>query len=143
MNVTGYFTQHGLVGWVEGDGTWTPFTFETDRLFEPSDAARLPDGNLMILEHRRTLAEGAAARLKWIGASAFGSSPRIAGEVVAVLAEPLGVGNLEGIASGRGEKGETLLYMVSDDGFKSHEKAAEKRQRTLLLMFELVAKKSR
>jgi hypothetical protein len=40
------------------------------------------------------------------------------------------IDNMEGIAVRRGPKGETLLYLISDDNFSP-------LQRTLLLMFEL------
>jgi len=49
---------------------------------------------------------------------------------LATLAGPMTVDNFEGIATRRGPKGETLIYLVSDDNFRSG-------QRTLLLMFAL------
>jgi len=38
--------------------------------------------------------------------------------------------NMEGIATRKGENGETLIYLISDDNFSSF-------QRTILLMFAL------
>jgi hypothetical protein len=40
------------------------------------------------------------------------------------------VDNFEGIAARRGPKGETLIYLISDNNFRSG-------QRTLLMMFAL------
>jgi len=47
---------------------------------------------------------------------------------LARLASPYAVDNLEGIAATRGARGETLLWLISDDNFNP-------LQRTLLMMF--------
>ena len=52
------------------------------------------------------------------------------GTVIATLAPPLSVDNFEGIEARKGEQGETIVYLISDDNFSD-------RQRTYLLMFEL------
>ena len=51
-------------------------------------------------------------------------------EELARLASPYTVDNLEGLAATKGPRGETLLWLVSDDNFNPF-------QRTLLLLFEL------
>ena len=50
--------------------------------------------------------------------------------MLAVLAPPLTVDNMEAIAARKNEAGETILYLMSDDNFSSD-------QRTLLMMFRL------
>ena len=56
---------------------------------------------------------------------------RMDGEVVVSLAyQDANIDNMEGLALRRGQNGETLLYMLSDNNYSG-------RQRTLLLMFEL------
>ena len=56
---------------------------------------------------------------------------RLDGKVLANLAfQDANIDNMEGLAVRRGPKGETLLYMISDNNFSM-------LQRTLLLMFEL------
>jgi hypothetical protein len=52
------------------------------------------------------------------------------GRVIAEFLPPVTVDNFEGVAVRRGEDGETLVYVLSDDNFNPD-------QRTLLLMFEL------
>ena len=52
------------------------------------------------------------------------------GREIARLGPTLTIDNMEGIAARRGARGETLLYLVSDDNFTV-------LQRTLLHMFEL------
>ena len=56
---------------------------------------------------------------------------RIKGEVLAEFLPPLTLDNFEGIACRANEKGETILYLVSDNNFSD-------KQRTLLMMFALV-----
>ena len=55
----------------------------------------------------------------------------VRGEELAWLRHPLSVDNLEGIAAGRGPRGETLLWLLSDNNFNP-------LQRTILLHFELM-----
>ena len=51
-------------------------------------------------------------------------------EELARLASPYAVDNLEGLAATKGPRGETLLWLISDDNFNP-------LQRNLLLLFEL------
>ena len=65
----------------------------------------------------------------------FDASQLVAGgtvkaEELARLASPYAVDNLEGIASTRGPRGETLVWLISDDNFNP-------LQRNILLLFEL------
>jgi hypothetical protein len=56
---------------------------------------------------------------------------RLKGEVLAELLPPLTMDNFEGLACRANEKGETILYLVSDNNFSD-------KQRTLLMMFAVV-----
>ena len=49
---------------------------------------------------------------------------------LAFLASPYAVDNLEGLAVTQGSRGETLLWLISDDNFNP-------LQRNILLLFEL------
>jgi hypothetical protein len=51
-------------------------------------------------------------------------------EELAWLATPYAVDNLEGLAATKGARGETLLWLISDDNFNP-------LQRNILLLFEL------
>jgi hypothetical protein len=53
------------------------------------------------------------------------------GEELARLVPPVTVDNMEGIAARKGDNGEFLIYLVSDDNFS-------KLQRTIVTMFELL-----
>ena len=55
----------------------------------------------------------------------------INGEVLADVAMNFNIDNMEGLAVRKGENGETLVYIVSDDNFN------RPLQQTLLMLFEL------
>jgi hypothetical protein len=55
---------------------------------------------------------------------------RLEAEELALLRRPLSVDNFEGVACRLGPRGESLIYLVSDDNFSA-------TQRTLLLQFAL------
>ncbi len=100
--------------------------------FEPSDAATLPNGDLLVLErlwsplgpsHFRT-------RIVRVKGGDVSAGAVLSGKVIAELRAPLITENFEGLAVHKGEGGVTRLLLVSDDNFT-------RAQRTLLLMFEL------
>ena len=64
-------------------------------------------------------------------ASAVVPGAVLEGAVIATLKPPLTVDNFEGLACRASDRGETLLYLISDDNFDAT------NQRTLLLMFAL------
>ncbi len=120
-----------VVGWIRGKGgAWSRFTYETGGRYNPTGATRLPDGDIVVVERRYTLIEGPSARLSRIPARAFQPGARILGQRLAYIAHPLSIDNMEGVAARKGPRGKTLLYLLSDDNFHSH-------QRTLLFLFEL------
>jgi hypothetical protein len=98
--------------------------------FRPTGAARLPDGDIVVLERRYTLIGGVAALLRRIASETIRPGARLDGPEIARLAPPITVDNMEGIAARRDSAGGTLIYLVSDDNFSI-------LQRSLLLMFEL------
>jgi len=122
-----------LRGWIaDGAGApWKPFLWTRTGRFAPSDATVLPDGDLLVLERRFTFIGGFAARLSRVKAAALRPGTTVTGDELAVLAPPLQLDNFEGVAARTGPRGETLIYLVSDDNFQPLEK-------TLLFMLELL-----
>ena len=112
------------------DGAWAELSYRRHGGFRPSGAARLPGGDLLVIERSFNIIDGVAIRLRRIAAQSIVPGARLDGAAIAVLRPPLTVDNLEGVAVRRGAAGETLLYLVSDDNFRA-------TQRTLLLMFAL------
>jgi len=98
--------------------------------FAITSAANAPDGGIYLLERRYSLVGGLGMELRHIPASEIHEGARLNGEILANLSfQDANIDNMEGIAVRRGPKGETLLYMISDDNYSP-------LQRTLLLMFE-------
>ena len=119
-------------GWTNGPERWQPLGYRFDGAFRPSDMARLPSGDVVVLERAYNPDRGI------VGRAAPSREPegvkggaRIESKPIAELGPPLSVDNFEGIDAVRGKKGETLIYLVSDDNFRAGD------QRTLLLMFSL------
>lgn len=105
--------------------------------FVVTDARRLPGGDVLLLERSFDPKAGVGARLRRIAVATLAAARRgrsgapLDGEVVAELGAAHHIDNLEALAVRRGEAGETLVYLASDDNFN------RPLQRTLVLMFEL------
>jgi hypothetical protein len=120
--------RDGATGaWIGAEGAWRVFPYPRSDS-HPAAAATLPDCSILVLERRET-EEGFRVRLVRLGRAALDAeAPAV--EELASLAPPLATDNFEGIATQTSGAGETLIYLVSDNGF------AEDRP-TLLLMFAL------
>jgi hypothetical protein len=126
---------NALVGWIGkpiGDGRylWDIFEYVKAPYFNPTAMRQLPDGSFVVLERAFDLVRGVRARLVHFPAAALKGDAVIEGEELARLASPYTVDNLEGLAVTRGERGETLLWIIADDNFNP-------LQRNLLMLFEL------
>jgi hypothetical protein len=99
--------------------------------FSVTGAANAPDGGLFILERRYSFIGGVGIELRHVPGSEVHEGARLDGTALVNLSyQDANIDNMEGLAVRRGPKGETLLYMISDNNFSP-------LQRTLLLMFEL------
>ena len=138
------------------DGDWKPLSDLHDEGFRPTGATRLPDGDVLVIERCYNFGpcdgKKTIVRLRRLEADSIVPGARLEGEEIAELKAPFIVDNFEGVAARRGKKGETLVYLLSDDNGKYLKWVKEKTgkpkneigkpiQRTLLLMFELKQKK--
>jgi hypothetical protein len=115
--------------WVEtGDGGWAKLTVRRGDGFQATGLARLPDGDLLLLERFYTPEAGAAARISVIRAAAIRPDADIRPREIARLVPPMNVDNIEGIAVAPAADGGALVFLLSDDNFNP-------LQRTLLLVF--------
>ncbi len=113
-----------------GDKTWKLLRFQREGAFKPTGAARLPGGDILVLERSYIPIIGVAMRLRRIAEADIAPGKTLKGEELAVIRPPLAVDNMEGIDVKQGPKGETLVYLLSDNNFNAI-------QRNLLLLFEL------
>lgn len=119
-----------VAAWVGRGGLWEPFAYVRKPGLRVTDAALLPRGDLLILEHRYSAETGSVVRFVRVPRSAIAPGRRVEGRELALLEPPLTTDNFEGVAVRRGAPGEALVYALSDDNFNP-------LQRTLLLMFAI------
>jgi hypothetical protein len=99
--------------------------------FDVTDAATLPDGDVLILERYFSFLGGLKARIRRLPAGAIAPGELVDGPILfeASLADE--IDNMEAMAVHVAADGATVLTLVSDDNLS-------KLQRTLLLQFALV-----
>ena len=108
-----------------------PFGYRGPRNFRPTDAAELPDGRVVVLHRRFSIPNGFASALTIIDPRAIRSDGVVTGTLLATLAPPLTVDNMEALAIEQRD-GQTILWIASDDNYFFGE-------RTLLMKFALPA----
>ena len=130
-----YVVNPGMLrGWIGqpagGTYSWQTFDYAKTSDFNPTALAPLPDGSFVLLERAFDMARGVRVRVMQFDAAEVTPGGTVRAKELAWLAPPYAVDNLEGIAAGKGARGETLLWIMSDDNFNPI-------QRNILLMFEL------
>lgn len=120
----------GSVGWIQSDTGWMRFRYQTKAALRPTGAATLPNCDVVLVERSFSFVAGLDIRVTRLRVDDILPGAMVEPEELAHLSNPLTLDNFEGIGARRGENGETLIYLVSDDNFSSI-------QRTLLVMFEL------
>lgn len=123
--------RNAIPGWVMSNRGVYALTYRKTPQFRVTDLALLPDGDLLLLERRPSpMFGGPSARLSRLDSRELRPGAKLESQEIAALEGKLNLENLEGVAVDRTEKGEVLIYLVSDDNF-------DPRQRTLLLLFRL------
>lgn len=106
------------------------FCYKGPPHFAPTDAAQLPDGRVIVLHRRFGVTAGFSAALTVIDPKAIvPGGPPVVGKLLATIAPPLTVDNMEALAIVPGADGPTL-WIASDDNYFFLE-------RTLLMAFAL------
>ncbi len=124
-----------LVGWIGQPTTggryeWQTFAYAKTPDFNPTAIARLPDGSFATIERAFDFIRGVRCRVMRFDAAELRPGGTVRARELAFLASPYAVDNLEGLAVTQGSRGETLLWLISDDNFNP-------LQRNILLLFEL------
>ncbi|WP_037546230.1 esterase-like activity of phytase family protein [Stappia stellulata] len=119
-----------LPGFLIGGADPGEFTVARQDAYDATDAAFLPDGDLLLLERRFTLRHGLGMRLRLFAADELRPGRRAVGEVLLEAGYTDQIDNMEGLAVHETAQGETILTLISDDNRSI-------LQRNLLLRFRL------
>lgn len=114
---------------VESGTRMVAFGYRAPTGYRPTDASLLPDGRILILNRRIGLPDGFTAKLVLLDPAEIAIDETVGGKVIATLAPPLLVDNMEGLAVAK-EGDRTIVWLISDNNFNA-------LQRTLLMKFAL------
>lgn len=121
--------------WFLRGGKHSAFAVRDIGGFDITDAAVLPDGDLLILERRFRWSEGVKIRLRRLAASKLKPGAVMDGETLLQADISKEIDNMEGLGVHTNAAGETIVTLISDDNFNRF------FQRTLLLQFALAGKR--
>ena len=107
------------------------FALKRTEPFDVTDAAFLPDGDLLVLERRFSFTGGFGMRMRRIPAAAIRPGATVDGPVLMTADMGDQIDNMEGLAVRSNDRGQTILTLVSDDNGNTF------LQRTILLQFAL------
>lgn len=123
-----------IMGFIANGRKLTRFTLRPNGPYKPTDVARLPYGDLLVLERRYSLLSGVGMSLRLLEGASLKQGAVLSGTMLADFSQLYAIDNMEGMALRRDDKGTLWLYVISDNNFNP-------MQRSLLLMFELDPKK--
>lgn len=131
------FTERALdadgnhLGFILGGPTPGQFTLKRSRDYDVSDAALLPNGDLVVLERKFSVFTGVSARIRRVALAQLVPGSLVDGPILFEADMGYEIDNFEGIDVHRDSGGDIVLTLVSDDNFSF-------LQRTLLMQFTLV-----
>src|SRR3954465_1069886 len=120
-----------LIAFLIGGPDPGQFSVRRTHHFGVSDAVLLRSGDLLVLERKFSLLEGAGIRIRQIPLASLGAGALVDGPSIFEADLSQEIDNMEGIDAHVTPEGDTVLTMVSDDNFSMI-------QRTLLLQFTLM-----
>jgi len=121
--------QNTLPVWVARKDGAEMRRFEPPQNYSPTDAATLPNGDVLLLMRHYSQLDGVSAKLMHLSASEIAGEGVLRGKEIAHLADPLVVDNMEALDIQVQDDGSIRLFVLSDDNFSP-------LQRTLLLVFD-------
>lgn len=114
---------------VEPGSSVMPFRFRPPSGYRVTDGVQLPDGRIAFVNRAVGFPQGFSAKISLMNSISINRGATVSATVIASLAPPLLVDNLEGIAVTQ-EAGDTFLWLISDNNFSIF-------QRTILMKFRL------
>ncbi|MCX2725091.1 esterase-like activity of phytase family protein [Roseibium salinum] len=121
---------HDLAGYIIGENRSERFSIRRTDRFDATDAAFLPDGDLVLMERRFNLRDLIGLRLRRFSGGLIAPGAVLDGELLLEADFGYQIDNMEALAVHRNAGGETILTLVSDDN-------RSLLQRTVFLRFRL------
>lgn len=121
-----------LPGFIIGGRKPGNFTVAKSGVFNATDLALGPAGEMYLLERHYAVTTGVKMQIRRFQLAEVKPGARLVGEVLGTFDMGYEIDNMEGLAVTTGAGGETLLTLVSDDNFNP-------LQRTILLRFAVIA----
>lgn len=123
-------------GWLWSKGTAHAFTITDIDGFDITDAAALPNGDLLVLERRFRWTEGVKMRMRRIASGDLAPGAALEGDVLIEANMAQNIDNMEGLGVHQDASGATIITLISDDNYN------RALQRTLLLQFRLIEQRN-
>jgi hypothetical protein len=120
----------GISAFLIGGPAPGDFAVKRSSDFDISDAALLPNGDVLLLERKFSWTGGLSVRLRRIALGDIKPNAVVDGPILFEADLGYEIDNMEGLSVHRTATGETVLTLISDDNFSVI-------QRTLLLQFTL------
>lgn len=122
-------TQGRLKAWLVSEDQVAPVFFAPPKNFAPTDAATLPNGDVLVLLRKYSAIDGVEVRLHHLAAADILSGAVLKGAPILKLTPEGPVDNMEGMDLVALDENTVRIAMISDDNFNP-------LQRTLLMMFD-------
>ena len=111
-------------GWVQTRKGWRALAYERVGLWRPTGAATVPAGgpaagDVLVVERSLSLFLTFATRVMRLRAGTIKAGARLAPSELGRLEGTVTTGNFEGIAARRAKDGTVLIYLISDNNFRS------------------------
>jgi hypothetical protein len=122
--------EHDFLGFILGPDGAEEFSIKRHDRFDITDAAFLPDGDLLLMERRFNMKDLIGLRLRRLPGSDLKAGAILDGEILLEADFNHQIDNMEALAVHQNAAGETILTLLSDNN-------RSLLQRTLLLRFRL------
>ena len=131
LSEQGFSESDDMIGWLIGGPNPGKFTVKRKHNFDITDAAFLPDGDLLILERRFNLISGISMRIRQIAANTIRPSAVLDGIELIEANWGYQIDNMEALDIHCSNDGKVILTLMSDNN-------QSPVQRTILLRFEFI-----
>jgi hypothetical protein len=101
------------------NGAWQILSYSRDNNFRPSGAARLPSGDVLVLERAFSKVTGFRSRIRRIRTENLQPGAHLIPEEVLSFGLGAALMNFEGLAAHEGPNGVVRLTLISDNNFSS------------------------